>query len=189
MDEPQPELRWAPLPPQPKKTGKVWLVVGLVVALALIGGVLFFLAQRGDRMPSTSSSPTSSSDASGTGAPSTAPEQSEVPAATAPPPPSMEVFREHVTGWLDDAGQGLEIAAAASGQDAIAVVDSLQQDAQRLFDAQPPSSIATDWSDGVSRYEQRLAQLRTAIAEDTATTSHIEDAQSSVDELRSLVGL
>ena len=30
-DEPQPELRWAPLEPAPSNRGRVWLIVGLGV--------------------------------------------------------------------------------------------------------------------------------------------------------------
>ncbi|MFK3679828.1 hypothetical protein ACI2IP_19050 [Microbacterium sp. NPDC090218] len=193
MDEQQPELRWAPLPPQPKKTGKVWLIIGLVVvALAIIGALLFFFLPRGDApSPTDTTSPSPSASTTPTSTPSTAPEPTETPQATPPPAtdPTIEVFRERVSGWLNDGPRGLDIIADASGQDALPVVDTLQQDAQRLSDAQPPSSIAQAWRDGVTAYSARLAQLRTAISDDSGVSSAIDAARSSVQELRSLVGL
>ncbi|UPL18137.1 hypothetical protein [Microbacterium aurugineum] len=197
MDEPQPELRWAPLPAQPKKTGKVWLIVGLVVAaLAIVGALLFFFLPRGDApAPTDSASPSPSATSTPTATPtptsSPTPEPVQTPQVTAPPvaDPSIEVFRERVSGWLGDAPRGLDIIAGASGQDALPVLDTLQQDAQRLSDALPPSSIEQQWREGVSTYATRLTQLRSAITDGSGVAAAVEAARSSVQQLRSLAGL
>ncbi|WP_262000697.1 hypothetical protein [Microbacterium sp. Mcb102] len=201
MDEPQPELRWAPLPPQPKRTGRIWLIVGLsVAALAIVGLLLFFLLPRGDSpAPSESASPTPSESTTPTptttptAMPTTtaAPEPEPTPALTPPPAtdPTVEVFRGQVSGWLNSAPRGLDIIAGASGQDALPVVDTLQQDAQRLSDAQAPSSIASKWYDGVTDYAQRLTQLQAAITNDSGVPAAVDAARKSVTALRSLVGL
>lgn len=201
MDEPQPELRWAPLPPQPKRTGRVWLIVGLsVAALAIVGLLLFFLLPRGDSaQPSESASPTPTPTATATPTPTptptptatTAPEPEPTPALTPPPAtdPTIEVFRGQVSGWLNSAPRGLDIIAGASGQDALPVVDTLQQDAQRLSDAQAPSSIASKWYDGVADYAQRLTQLQAAITNDSGVAAAVDAARTSVNALRSLAGL
>lgn len=199
MDEQQPELRWAPLPPPPKKTGKVWLIIGLAVATLVIVGVLllFLLPRGGTPAPTESPSPTPSETAtpsptpSATATPTAIPEPTTTP-ITSPPPvtdPSLEAFRGQVSGWLNDAPRGLDIIAGASGQDALPVVDTLQQDAQRLSDTQPPSSIAQEWRDGVSAYAQTLSKLRSAISNDSGVPAAIDAARTSVQKLRTLVGL
>ncbi|MCT1364500.1 hypothetical protein AB1285_09300 [Microbacterium sp. NRRL B-14842] len=199
MDEPQPEVRWAPLPPAPKRTGRVWLIVGLsVAALAIVGVLLFFLLPRdggpepaGSASPSPTASPseTSAPTPTATSAPSATPDPT--PITTAPPvgDPTVEVFRDKVSGWLNSADRGLDIIAGASGQDALPVVDSLQQDAQRLGDALPPSSIQDPWRSGVETYAQRLAALRAAIESGSGVSGAIADARSAAADLRGLVGL
>lgn len=195
MDEQQPELRWAPLPPQPKRAGRVWAIIGLVVAvIAIVAAVLFFLLPRGDSpTPAESATPTpsTSSSPSPSGSPTTGPEPSETSVATSPPvpDPTIEGFRGQVAGWLNDAPRGLDIIAGATGQDALPVVDTLQQDAQRLSDAHPPSSIAAAWEEGVATYAQRLSELRTAISDDADVPSAVDAARNAVQNLRSLVGV
>ncbi|WP_336501010.1 hypothetical protein [Microbacterium paraoxydans] len=197
MDEPQPEVRWAPLPPAPKRTGRVWLIVGLsVAALAIVGLLLFFLLPRGgapEPVESASASPTATPSETPTPAPtptgSATPEPT--PITTAPPvgDPTVEVFRDKVSGWLNSADRGLDIIAGASGQDALPVVDSLQQDAQRLGDALPPSSIQDSWRSGVETYAQRLVALRAAIESGSGVSGAIGSARSAAADLRDLVGL
>lgn len=101
----------------------------------------------------------------------------------------MEEFRGQVSGWLNTAPRGLDIVASASGQDALPVVESLELDAQRLSDAQPPSSIDQDWRDGVVAYAEDLAQLRTAITDGSGVSAPLNAARTSVESLRTLVGL
>lgn len=197
MDEPQPEVRWAPLPPAPKRTGRVWLIVGLsVAALAIVGLLLFFLLPRDgapEPVESASASPTATPSETPTPAPtptrSATPEPT--PITTAPPvgDPTVEVFRDKVSGWLNSADRGLDIIAGASGQDALPVVDSLQQDAQRLGDALPPSSIQDSWRSGVETYAQRLVALRAAIESGSGVSGAIDSARSAAADLRDLVGL
>jgi len=201
MDEQQPELRWAPLPPAPKRTGRVWLIVGLsVAALAIVGVLLFFLLPRGDApTPTGSPSPTPSTSATSTPTPTptvtptptASPTPTRTPMLTPPPAvdPSPETFRDQVSGWLNTAPRGLDIISRVGDQDALLVVDSLQQDAQRLSDAQAPSSIDQKWRDGVSAYAKTLAQLRTAITSGSGVPGAVDAARTSVQNLRSLVGL
>ncbi|OIJ33277.1 hypothetical protein [Microbacterium sp. LCT-H2] len=195
MDEPQPEVRWAPLPPAPKRTGRVWLIVGLsVAALAIVGILLFFLLPRDggpEPVGSTSPSPTAtpSETPTATPTPTTTPEPTSI--TTAPPigDPTIEVFRDKVSGWLNSADRGLDIVAGASGQDALPVVDSLQEDAQRLGDALPPSSIQDSWRSGVETYAQRLTALRAAVEDGSGASAAIDSARAAAADLRSLVGL
>lgn len=204
-DEPQPDLRWAPLEPKPRNRGRVWLIVGLVVAaLVIVGVLLFFLLPRGESpTPGASGSPSPSASPSASSSPSTSPSptatQTEVPPPTAapepstpvttPPPvadPSVDAFRGQVRGWLDDALTGLQIASETSGQDATAVIESLQADAQRLGEIAPPGSIESAWGAAVDDYNQKLSALR---SEATAGTPSVDSARAAVNELRAVVGL
>lgn len=197
MDEQRPELRWAPLDPAPKRTGRVWLIVGIAVAaLVVVGVLLFVLIPRGDSpRPEDTSSPTPSVSPSATptpsATPSATPEPTQTPVTTPPPAadPTVEVFRGKVKGWLDTAPRGLDIIAGAVEQDGLPVLDTLQDDAQRLSDSQPPSSIQQKWSDGVSEYSQRLTDLRSAITSGSGVSGAIDAARSAAQELRGLVGL
>lgn len=193
MSEQTPDVRWAPIEPKPKHTGRVWLIVGLVVAVvAVVGALLFFLLPRSEGpTPGQTGTPSPSTTSSPTSPPSGSPEPSNTPMDTPPPAtdPTIETFRAQVGGWLGDAGQGLDIVAGSSGQDAISVIDTLQEDAQRLSDAQPPSSVGQQWRDGVSTYVQKLAELRTAVTADSGTTAAIAAARSAVASLNTLIGL
>lgn len=191
MSEPSPELRWAPIEPKPRNRGRVWLIVGLAIAgLAILGALVFFLLPRGqDPAPGVSETPAATS--SPTPTTSTMPDPSETPNDTPPPAtdPTIETFRAQVGGWLGDAGQGLDIVAGSRGQDALSVIDTLQEDAQRLSDAQPPSSIAPQWREGVSAYVQKLAELRTAVTTDSGTSAAIDAARNAAADLNALTGL
>ncbi|WP_431807931.1 hypothetical protein [Microbacterium paraoxydans] len=199
QQEPQPELRWAPLPPTPQRTGRVWLIVGLsVAALAIIGALLFFLLPRGDGpdpdpspSPSRTATPTPTPTPTPTATPTGGPQPTQTPIVTQPPvvDPTLETFRGQVSGTLADALRGLDIVAGASGQDALPVVDTLQEDAQRLSDVPPPSSIADGWRDGTAAYAQRLAELRTAITDGGNTAGAVDAARTAAQNLRTLVGL
>lgn len=196
-EEPQPELRWAPIPPKPSRKGRVWLVIGLVVAALLIVGVLlFFLLPRDENPePGSSASPSPSSSATPTpsGSPTASPSPSSEPTApieTVPPStdPSIEAFRSKVGVWLDSAPNGLDIISRSSGQDALSVVDSMREDAQRLSDAQAPSSISAQWRDAVDSYAQKLSELRSAISADSGVSAAVDAARSAVQNLNSVLG-
>jgi len=197
-DEQQPELRWAPIPPKPSRKGRVWLIVGLVIAALVVAGVVLFfvLNQRGkpdaegtaSPSPSASASESPSPTPTATAEPTTEPTE---PVQTEPPvvDPNIETFRSQVSGWLGDAGRGLDIVAGASGQDALSVVDTLQQDAQRLSDAQPPTSILEQWYSGVGVYSDELATLRSAVSAGSGVTAAVEDARAALANLKAIVGL
>lgn len=195
MSEQQPDVRWAPIPPRPSRRGRNWLIVGLVLAGLLIAAVLlFFLVPRGDSPePGASGTPSPSASPTGTSTPTPAASPTSEPTPiTTPPPvadPSVGAFRDQVRPWLDDAVTGLDIVSDSSGQEALAVVDTLQQDAQRLSDAQPPGSIEPQWRDGVSGYAARLAELRSALSSGTDDASALEDARTSLQSLHTIVGL
>lgn len=197
MDEQQPELRWAPLEPAPKRTGRVWLIVGLSVAALVIVGVLLFLflprsdAPKPGESPSATPTASASATPTPTPTPSVTPDPTQTPITTPPPAtdPSLEAFRGQVSGWLNDAPRGLDIVTGANGPDALPVVETLQQDAQRLSDVQPPSSISDGWQDGVSAYAQRLTELQSALSAGPAPAATIDAARAAVQNLRTLVGL
>ncbi|NJI30007.1 hypothetical protein HBI98_22895, partial [Aeromonas veronii] len=99
-DDPQPELRWAPMDPPPRNRGRVWLIVGLVVAaLVVVGVLLFFLLPRdGATDPESSASPSPSASTSPSPSPTMTttaspeePEPSMTPITTPPPPADPEV--------------------------------------------------------------------------------------------------
>ncbi len=199
----QPDVRWAPMEPAPRNRRRLWLVIGLVVAALLIVCILLVVFLPRSDAPDAGSTPSpspSSSDGAQpdsspsplpSGAPSASPEPS-TPAAENPPvpeAPSIEAFRTQVSGWLTDAPRGLDIVAGSSGQDALPVLDTLQEDAQRLSDAQPPTAIDPQWRDAVAEYAQRLADLRSAITGGSAPAGSVDAARGSVQEMRALVGI
>lgn len=199
MSEQQPELTWAPIPSRPSRRGRSWLIAGLVLAGLVIAAVLlFFLLPRGESPePVASETPSPSASSTGTATPTPTPSASETPTSeptpitTAPPvvDPSVDAFRDQVRPWLDDAVTGLDIVSDSSGQDALAVVETLQQDAQRLSDSQPPSSIDPQWREAVSGYSARLGELRSAISSGSDAGSEIEKTRTSLESLRAVVGL
>ncbi|MEV4774317.1 hypothetical protein [Microbacterium sp. LWH12-1.2] len=193
MSEQQPELRWAPIPPKPKNSGRVWLIVALsVVALAIVGALLFFLLPRGTATPDDTPSPAPSSTptATRTATPTPTAPPSPDPVVTPPPvaDPDLDAFRDQVGPWLGDALTGLDIVSESNGQDALSVLDTLQEDAQLLSGALPPASIGAQWRDGVSAYSQRLRDVRAAVDAGSDTARAVDAAASAVGELNLLVG-
>lgn len=201
MSDPQPEYVWAYSDEKPKR-GRMWLIVALAVAAVVIAALVFWLFLRPGAplasatpkatatatptsTPTASASPSASASASA----SASPEPSETAITTPPPAPDPDIgtFRGKVQGWVDDAGTGLDIVSSSSGQEALAVIDALQADAQRLSDTPAPSSIASEWNDKLSSYEARLGELRSA-ASDGSTIS-VGAARTALQSLRALVGL
>jgi cytoskeletal protein RodZ len=198
VSDQQPRAEWI-FPEQPKKrAGRVWLIIGIVVAaLLVIGVVLFFVVPR-EGTPGTNATPTPTVSATATpsatpsAAPSPSPSGEPSEPITTPPPvpdPDMSVFVGHVQPWLDDATTGLGMVANMSGQDAAQVVDSLQGDADRLSNVVAPSSISSAWYDGVSKYSSSLNELRSTIDNDGDTQAALSGASSSLQALRAMVGL
>ena len=192
MSEQQPELHWAPLPPAPKRRGRVWLIAGIIVAVVVIAAVLLlFLIPRGPA-PEPTASPTPTASATPTSTPTPTPTPTPTtPVVTAPPTsdPSVGVFRDQVSVWLNDAVRGLDIVANNAGPDALPVIETLQDDAQRLSDAQAPSSISESWRDGVTAYAQKLTALRDAASAGTGVAAAVDAARAAAGNLRALVGL
>lgn len=190
-DEQQPDVRWAPIEPQPSNRGRIALIVGLIVAgLVIVGVLLFFLLPRGESpAPGASETPSASASATPSADPSDGPTTPPVTVAPEPVDPSLETFRSQVGAWLEDGSRGLDIATANTGPDAVQVVETLQEDAQRLSDSLPPSSIASEWRDGVADYAQKLAELKTAASGGSDMTSAADAARASLQVLTDLVGL
>ncbi|MGX1695916.1 hypothetical protein ACWIBQ_11120 [Microbacterium keratanolyticum] len=200
MNEQQPDVQWV-FPPEKNRTGRVWLIVALVAAVLLISGALaFFLIPRdGGPTPLPSGSPTPDASASATPLPTGSPLPTfapptgvpTAPATTPPEPqdPDVATFAGAVGPRLDDALTGLSILEGLVGQDAISVIDQLQQDVQRLSDTPAPSSIDSEWRAGVSSYDETLRGLRQAAADGTDLSGGISSARDAANHLRSIVGL
>ncbi|MEW1975843.1 hypothetical protein AB0301_12325 [Microbacterium profundi] len=202
-DEQQPRAEW--IFPEQKKSnkGRIWLIVGLsVLAIAIVGTLLFFLLPR-DGQPEPTPSPTAS--ASTTPTPTVTPTVTPTPTPTTPPTvappeepettpppvpdPDVPTFAAQVQPRLDDAATGLRIVSDASGQDAVQVIETLQQDAGHLSGAAAPSSISSEWYSAAGDYSKRLGELRGAFESGSGTQSALDSATTSLQRLRALVGL
>ena len=197
MSDQKPEAVWV-FPEEPKKRGgRIALIIGLVVAALVVAGVVaLFLIPRGDGTPTPTASPSASRTAAPTPAPSptatTVPSDLPTAPATTPPPvpdPSVDAFRGQVQPRLDDASTGLELVQSQSGDAAVQVVDSLQNDAQNLAGQPAPSAIATQWGEAVNTYAAKLQSLRSAYSGGSDPSGALEDAKAALAQLRSLVGL
>jgi hypothetical protein len=191
-DEPQPELRWAPLEPKPRNRGRVWLIIGLsVLALLVVAALLFFLLPRdGTPAPDASTSPTATTTPTQT--PSALPSASPDPTAPVdtPPPvedPSLPAFRDRVGVWLESAPVGLDIVSEGEG-DLESVLNAMQEDAQRLAESLPPSSIAQEWSTTTSEYLSRLDSLRSAVTSGSGVDGAVDAARTTANDLRRIAG-
>lgn len=197
MSEQKPEAVWV-FPEEKKRGPRIALVVLLVVlALIVVAVVALFLIPRGDG-PAPTTSPTASDTATPTGSPTPSTSSTGAPTgaptapATTPPPvpdPSVDQFRAQVQPRLDDASTGLDMAQSQSGDTAVQIVDSLQNDAQNLAGQAPPASIAAAWGDGVNTYAAKLQALRSAFSSGADTSGALSDARTALGQLRTLVGL
>lgn len=102
--------------------------------------------------------------------------------------PSLPAFRDRVGVWLESAPVGLDIVSEGEG-DLESVLNAMQEDAQRLAESLPPSSIAQEWSTTTSEYLSRLDSLRSAVSSGSNISQAVDAARVSVDALRSLAGL
>lgn len=197
-DEQQPRAEWVFPEEEKSNKGRAWLIVGLVfAALVIIGAVLFFAIPR-DEIPGPDASTTPSASATSTPSATPSADPSASPSAepsapiTTPPPvpdPDMATFVGQVQPWLDDAVTGLGMAADMSGPEAAQIVDSLQGDANRLSGVVAPSSISTNWYDGVSKYAGALSELRAATDAGENPRASLDTASAALQELRTMVGL
>ncbi|MFJ4224664.1 hypothetical protein [Microbacterium sp. NPDC089695] len=190
-EEPQPELRWAPLEPKPRNRGRVWLIVGLVAAgIVVIGLLLFFLLPRGaGQAPEQTATPTPTATPTATPTPTPTPEPPVQTEAPPVPDPSVEAFSGQVGPRLQDAGRGLDIVRSAAGPDALPVVDTLQQDLQNVADTPPPSSIAAEWETAMLRYSDDLNAVRSAVESGGDIATAVDSAARSLTALKALIGL
>lgn len=200
-NDPQPEARWAPIPPAPRNRRRVWIVVGLAaVAVAILGVLLWFLLLR-DGAPSADASPMPSATQSDSGPASASPsaepgttgttEPTEEPSASAPPvpDPDMGTFTAQVQPRLDDAATGLDMISESSPADAVQIVDQLQQDADRLAETPAPGSIASSWYAAVGEYSSALAALRSAAEDGAGIPANVDHARDQLQKLRDLLAI
>ncbi|CAH0133946.1 hypothetical protein [Microbacterium sp. Bi121] len=194
MSDGQPRAEW--IFPEEKKSnkGRIWLIVGLsVLALAIVGTLLFFLLPR-DGEPTPSPSPSASSSATASPSPTSAPTPTSTPTSepvpTQPPAadPDMDTFVGKVQPRLDDGVRGLQLVQDNMDLGA-QIVDSLQNDAAVLSDTPAPSSLAADWSDAVSQYASRLGDLRAAYDNGSDPQAPLDAASAALQKVRALVGL
>jgi hypothetical protein len=195
-DTPQPELRWAPIPPKPKNRARIWIIIGSVIlAVAIVAALLWFFLLRGNTPGgSPTPDPSSSQTASPTPSNEPSPGASETPSqdpGTPPviPAPELDAFVTQVQPRLDDGIRGLDMLAQLSGQDAVGVVDQLQQDAQRLAETTPPEAITDRWYSELAEYAGALDSLRAAAEEDEPLADAASIARAQLQDVRSLVGL
>ncbi|WP_175985929.1 hypothetical protein [Microbacterium tenebrionis] len=198
MSDGQPRPEW--IFPEEKKRdkGRIWLIVGLsVIALAIVGTLLFFLCAARGPVPSpplpsptassTTSSPTPTSDSTPT--PTSAPTSTSEPAPSRRrADPGMDVFVEKVRPRLDDGVRGLQLVQDNMDLGA-QIVDSLQNDAAVLSDTPAPSSLAAEWSDMVTQYSSKLGDLRAAYDNGSDPHAPLEAASTALQKVRALVGL
>lgn len=200
-NEQRPNVQWE-FPPEKPKRGRAWLIAVLVVtALLVAAAIVFFLLPRdGSPTPgtSTSPSPAASTSAKPTSSPQPTNTATAIPSAepsapetVAPEPvdPDVETFRGIVGPRLDDALTGLSMIEETSGQDAVSIVNQLQQDLQLLSDTVAPNSIQAEWRAALTAYGESLANLRAAAEAGEDLASEISDSTREVNFLRSLVGM
>lgn len=180
-----------------------WLIAALAAAAAAIAVALVFVLwpRGGEPDPNASPQPTSSATATPTPTPSNTPTATPTagptPAPTdttgpvTPPPPAdpdLGAFTGRVGPVLDDADTGFGMLAGTTGQNAVQIVEQLQQDAQRLSDSPPPSSIADDWRAGLDAYSTSLDALRSTYASGGDAESARQTSIARVEDLRALLG-
>lgn len=190
-DEPQPEAVWY-FPEKKSNKGRIWLIVGLVVAaIVIVAVVLFFLIPRGaDPQPTSSPSSSSSPTPSPTESTAPKPDPSMTPITTPPPvpEPDLDTFTAEVKPRLDDATRGLDLVAD-NREVGAQIVETLQQDAEILASAAAPQSIVSDWSDAVVAYANTLNELRSVLDAGSDPQSALDTSRASLSELRALAGL
>lgn len=193
-DEHQPEAVWV-FPEKKSNKGRIWLIVGLAIAaLVIVAVVLFFIIPRGgvsQPTPSASTTATPSPSPTLTPTPTATATEAPNPEQTQPPvpDPDLSTFAGQVQPRLDDAATGLGFMSDATGQEAVQIVDSLQQDAERLSDAAAPSSISSKWYSAVDQYAAKLGALRSAVEGGSGTQAALEGATAALNDLRAVVGL
>ncbi|MGN7976916.1 hypothetical protein ACTJJ4_05030 [Microbacterium sp. 22195] len=184
---------WAPTPDKPKR-GRVWLIVLLaVVALLIVGGVLWAFLRPGapvaDPTSSTSASPSASASPTPSTSPTSEPTPTDPPVTSPPPPPAPDLgaFRDSVSPVLADAQRGLQIVRESDPQEAVQNVGLLQEDAGRLAEVISPSSIASRWSSALDTYAKSLQSLRSAYEGGTSAEGPLSDATNALKSLNDIV--
>lgn len=188
---------WAPTPDKPKR-GRVWLIVVLsVVALLIVGGVLWLLLRPGTpdadpaatTSPSSSASPSPSESATPSAEPSASPSSapSSEPTPPMPPAPDLTAFRANVAPVLADAHRGLQYATDEDPQQAAQDIGLLQEDAGRLKNYVTPASISSKWTAALSDYSTALKNLRAAYDGGRQGTSEMASAKKALDALDAVI--
>lgn len=208
MSEPEPEYVWVFPPDRRRTVGRIWLIVGLSIAAALIAGAAFWFFVR-PGLAEPSATPTPSASASVTPSPSASasatptPSASPTPGSSSPPSatdapvppvppvpsdPSLSTFRDAVEPVLDSASTGLRYAREDGGMSAMNDIMLLQDDASRLSEKLPPSSIAARWSPALETYTRSLEPLRAAYERGEDANAEESAASAALNDLNAVLG-
>jgi cytoskeletal protein RodZ len=185
-DEQQPELRWAPVEPRPRNRGRVWLIIGLIVAaIVIVGVLLFFLIPRSEQPAPPESSPSSSPSPSAgtTTSPSASPSEDPTPVETVP---ALNEAAQQIDDRLVNALSDLDYVSGASRDSAASVLAELQDGAQRISDSLPGAGV-TDGYDAVSAYSRALKAASDTIASGGDPQSDLNAAARAIEDLRALL--
>jgi cytoskeletal protein RodZ len=190
-DEQQPRAEWIFPAEKKRNRGRMWLIIGIVIAGLIIAAVVaFFLIVRGGAATPTAR-PTTTDSSVPTPPSSTTPTETSPtdPAPTPPPAPSpdIETFTAQVQPRLDDAVRGLQLVRDNLDLGA-QIVDSLQNDAATLSDTPAPESVAAEWTDAVAQYMTRLNELRSAYDDGSDPQAPLSAAEAALTRVRAVVG-
>ncbi|WP_045258970.1 hypothetical protein [Microbacterium hydrocarbonoxydans] len=181
MSDEQPELRWAPIPPGPRRGARVWLVVGLALGVAIVVAVLlaFLLPRGGPAAPESTATPAPvSSTAPAT--PSAAPSSQPTPS---PSPSELTPAKQAVDDRLLSALSDLESIETTSPDLALSIVAELQDQAQRISDSLPGAGV-TDAHAEVEAYSSSLDDLVESLQSGTDVSARAETARNAIADLR-----
>ena len=199
-DAEQPRAEWVFIEQKKSNKGRIWLIIGLsVLAVAIVGALLFFLLPRGGAPVSTPSpsastsarpspTPTASPTSTPSQTPTATPTVEPVPTQPPGPEPDVDAFTEEVGPRLDDAVRGLQLVKDNIELGA-QIVDSLQNDAAVLSDTPAPDSISANWGDAVSQYASKLSELRAAYDNGADPQRSLDAASTALQNVRSVAGL
>lgn len=164
--------------------GRIWLIVGLVIAIVAVAAVvlLFVLPRSGDTAPTQSPTPAVSTP---TGSAEPSPSPSDDPSPT-PQPTELEPAAQRIDDQLGEALADLDAISDSPADVSLGIVDELQDAAQRLSDSLPGAGIE-DAYDELQAYSAALTDVRSALADGGSVTAALETARSALSELREAV--
>lgn len=194
--------QWVYVQTPKKKRGKGWLIASVVVLALIIAAVVFFWLRGGSgsqpaatpgTTPSATTTPAATPSAEPSASASATPSATPLPDGTATPPateaPDVSDFAASVSNWLADATTGLGMIERFEASEGVGIADDLIGDAQRLSDAQPPTSISAAWATATDEYLTSLTTLKTVLSNGEDKATALSDSREKLATLNDLVGL